>query len=94
MTDRENLVRKDSHMLISPDAQRSPKARHGGRVKRIAELRSQLASPSQWTDGDRQRLLDLARCVARVQTLGSEYYSRVCLSELAQAALDRTTTVV
>ncbi len=93
MTDRENPVRKDSRMLISPDAQRSPKARHGGRVKRIAELRSQLASPSQWTDGDRQRLLDLAQCVARVQTLGSEY-SRVSLSESAQAALDRTTTAV
>lgn len=54
----------------------------------IAELRRGLATPSRMTDGDRQRLLDLARRVARVQSLGGGY-SRVSLSEHAQAAIGR-----
>jgi hypothetical protein len=37
-------------------------------------------------EGHRQRLLDLARCWARVQALGDEY-ARVELSEHVQAAM-------
>ena len=58
----------------------------------LAELRHDLARPSQVNDGHRQRLLDLAQRVARVQALGGEY-RRVSLSEHVQAALTQTAAV-
>ena len=52
----------------------------------LAELRRHLADPSRLSDANRQRLLELARRVARVQALGDEYV-RVGLSEQAEAAM-------
>jgi hypothetical protein len=73
-------------MPISSDAQSELQARQGGRTNGIAELRRQLARPSQLTDGHRQRLLDLATRLRRVQALGGEY-RRVTLSDFAAAAM-------
>ena len=50
----------------------------------MAELRSQLATPSRISDGNRQRLLDLAQRLAAVQALGDEY-GRVEFSPMAAA---------
>ena len=52
----------------------------------LAELRRQLAEPSRMSDGSRQRLLELARRLARVQAMGDEYV-RVGLSDYAAEAL-------
>lgn len=73
-------------MPISSEAQCDLQARQGGRTNGIAELRRQLARPSQLTDGHRQRLLDLATRLKRVQALGGEY-RRVTLSDFATTAL-------
>ncbi|MDY6913648.1 MAG: hypothetical protein SVT52_04235 [Planctomycetota bacterium] len=56
----------------------------------FAELRRQLASPSAISDVHRDRLLDLARRLARVRALGGEC-ARVGLSESAEAALNGQT---
>ena len=58
----------------------------------LAELRRRLANPSNVTDGCRQRLVNLARQLARVQALGDEY-TRVELSEYAQIALESKAVV-
>lgn len=68
------------------------RGRHGGLPTNLAELRHDLAHPSQLTDGHRQRLLGLARRVAHVQALGGEY-SRVSLSEDVVAAIGRKAPV-
>ena len=60
--------------------------RQGGRWANLSELRHELAKPSQLTDGHRQRLVDLAQRVARVQELG-EAYTRVSLSEYVTAVI-------
>jgi hypothetical protein len=80
-------------MLISPDARSDPQCGQGCPQMGIAELRGQLARPSQLDDGHRQRLLDLAQRVARVQGLGGEY-RRVSLSETARAAINQDPAVV
>jgi len=73
-------------MLISQEAQ-GGMAREQGRTEiHLAELRRQLADPSSMDDGNRQRLLELARRLARVQALGGEY-SRVGFSPEAAAAI-------
>ena len=56
------------------------RGQHGSSPGGLAELRRDLARPSRLDDGHRQRLLDLAQRVARVQGLGGGY-SRVSLSE-------------
>lgn len=71
-------------MLIPQQAGKSHR-RHGRRPADLAELRSQLAKPSI-NDDTRQRLLELARRLARVQALGDEY-TRVDFSPHAAAAL-------
>jgi len=75
-------------MLISQQAKRQAPVPQGSGRTKLAELRGQLADPSALSDGNRQRLLELARRLARVQALGDEYV-RVGFSEVAAAALDR-----
>ena len=52
----------------------------------LAELRRRVAEPSTMDDGHRQRLLELAKRLARVRFLGDEY-SRVEFSVYAETAL-------
>lgn len=67
--------------------------RQGSRGIDLAELRSQLASPSSFEDGHRQRLLELSQRLARVQALGNEY-ARLELSHFVTAAMDRGVAIV
>ncbi len=69
-------------MLIPRSAQCGSRDRHGSDRVTLAELRDDLARPPEAADRHRQRLLDLAEKVARIQALGDEY-SRVGLSEYA-----------
>ena len=75
-------------MLISQQAQRQAPVPQGSGRAKLVELRGQLADPSALTDGNRQRLLELARCLVGVQALGDEYV-RVGFSKCAMDALDR-----
>lgn len=52
----------------------------------LAELQNQNATPSNYQDGLRQRLLVLEQRLARVQSLGSEY-ARVVFSPHSEAVL-------
>ena len=74
-------------MLTSQAARSGSRHRHGSRPVSLAELRRRIAHPSQLRDGDRQRLVDLASRLARVQLLGGEY-GRVGFSDEATAALN------
>ena len=73
-------------MLIFQRVPGGPAGPDGHGRAGLAELRRQLADPSTLSDGNRQRLLELARRLARVQALGGEYV-RVGLSDEATAAL-------
>lgn len=73
-------------MLFSETVQSQSSKPQGCGNGRLAELRGQLANPSTLSDGNRQRLLELARRVARVRNLG-EGYVRVGLSEHSLEAL-------
>ena len=73
-------------MLIPQQRPCGADQRQGGRVVSLAELRRHLSDPSSIDGGHRQRLLELARRLARVQALGDEY-ARVCMSDPAAAAL-------
>jgi len=77
-------------MLISQAVECERPRMQGGPEAGLAELRRQLADPSTLSDGNRQRLLELARRLARVQALGDEY-ARVEFSRQAAAA---TRTIV
>jgi hypothetical protein len=72
-------------MLIS-QCHGDPSARQGCQAADLAELRRQLQQPSMIDDACRQRLVDLARRLARVRALGNEYH-RVFFGEAAQEAL-------
>jgi hypothetical protein len=72
-------------MLITQEAQGKAPRPQGCVRTSLAELRSQLADPASLSDGNRQRLLDLVRRLARVQALGDEYV-RVDLSDGALRA--------
>lgn len=74
-------------MLTSQAARSGSRNRHGSRAVRLAELRSRIVHPSRLCDGDRQRLVDLAKRLARVQAMGGEY-GRVGFSDEAQAVLN------
>ena len=78
-------------MLISRQVVGETDDRQGSRVG-FVELRGQLAAPSAISDGHRRRLLDLARRLARVQSLGDEY-RRVCFSPHVKAAMDDAAVV-
>jgi len=73
-------------MLISQEVQSQSSRPHGSGSGSLAELRRQLAAPSDLSDGNRQRLLELVRRLARVRSLGDEY-GRVELSEHSQEAM-------
>ena len=73
-------------MLIPQTVQCELQGRQGSPPATFAELRRELASPSALSGGQRRRLLDLARRLARVQTLGDEY-ARVRFSHQARAAM-------
>lgn len=75
-------------MLVPQEASGQEPRRHGRCRADLGELRRQLANPSALDDGNRQRLLDLMTRLARVRALGDEY-SRVSLSPMATAAMDR-----
>ncbi|HPM85020.1 MAG TPA: hypothetical protein PLF81_30160 [Candidatus Anammoximicrobium sp.] len=57
-----------------------------GSCRSLAGLRRRLSDPSTLDEGDRQRLLDLAQRLARVQALG-DGHGRVEFSPQAQFAL-------
>ena len=72
-------------MLISQQAQGGSGGPKGICPASLSELRQRLREPSAISDGHRQRLLELARRLDRVQALGDEY-CRVQLSpHVAQA---------
>ena len=73
-------------MLVPQQAQRETGRWQGSPRISFAQLRRQLANPSQVPDGHRQRLQDLAKRLARVKALGDEY-SRVELSDAAAAVV-------
>ncbi len=73
-------------MLIPQRRQCEANQRQGGRVVSLAELRRHLSDPSSIDGGHRQRLLELARRLARVQALGDEY-ARVQVSQYVESAL-------
>ena len=77
-------------MLISQEVRSPTPASHGSGPGGLAELRSQLADPLALSDGNRQRLLELASRLARIQSLGDEYV-RVGLSPHARAAMPPAT---
>ena len=80
-------------MLISQEAKRGPQGVQGRHPIGLVELRQRLERPSDINDGHRQRLLDLAQRVARVQSLGGAY-RRVSLSARAMTAIDQHIAVV
>lgn len=79
-------------MLIPQQAVSQAQHRHGRLRMSLAELRSQLAVPSSLGEGHRQRLLELAQRVARVQALGDEY-ARVGMSDVAAEAVTQLAAV-
>ena len=80
-------------MFISRSAQSKLTRQQGSESVSLAELRRRLSSPSNLQDGHRQRLLDLARRLARVQAQGDEY-ARLELSEFVTSAMDRNAVAV
>lgn len=78
-------------MLISQEAQSETGRWQGSPRISFAQLRRQLANPSEISDGHRQRLQDLAKKLARVKALG-DGYSRVELSDAAAAAVGAAVT--
>lgn len=74
-------------MLVPQEARGRTLRRQGSLGANLGELRRQLGSPSTVDDGNRQRLLDLKRRLARVRALGDEY-ARVDFSPMAAAATD------
>lgn len=80
-------------MLISRKAPRGAAGGQGRSAVGLAELRTSLCDTSHLGDGHRQRLLELAQRLARVQALGDEY-ARVGLSPMAADAMERSTASV
>jgi hypothetical protein len=75
-------------MLISQSLSETT-ARQGSRPLDFAELRRRVANPSEMDESSRQRLMDLARRLARVRAMGDEYH-RVDLSDYAASVLMNT----
>ena len=80
-------------MLISQEAKRERTGGQGCRQTDFVEVRQRLERPSELDDGHRQRLLDMATRVARVQALGGAY-RRVSLSAHAMAAIDHNAALI
>jgi len=80
-------------MLDSHNAQGKSDGPQGrGRVS-LAELRCALARPSDLSEPCRQRLVELAKRLHRIQGLENEY-TRVELSQCAASAMDRSVLTV
>lgn len=79
-------------MLISQSCSESD-SEHGSSPTNFAELRSLLGRPLDMGDQQRQRLMVLARRLARVRALGDEY-NRVDLSDYATDVLLNETAVI
>ena len=79
-------------MLISQIAPSGLDRRQGSPGISLAELRCELASPSNVEDGHRQRLLELARRLNRTRALGNDY-ARLELSHYVATAMDRGAAV-
>lgn len=77
---------KDSNMLVSQRPVNGPGEKHGCFRAALAELQRRGAGPSGLEDVLRQRLLVLARRLARVRSLGNEY-ARVGFSEHVEAVV-------
>jgi hypothetical protein len=75
-------------MLISQQVQLDKGRRQGRMAASLAELRTMLSSPSQFSDGNRQRLLDLTQRLSAVQMLGDEY-ARVAISRYVRRAVEQ-----
>ena len=73
-------------MLVPQQAQRETGRWQGSPRISFAQLRRQLANPSDIPDRHRQRLLDLAKRLARVKALGDEY-SGLEMSDAAAAVV-------
>jgi len=80
-------------MLIPQKAQREAIDGQGVPVIGFAELRRHLAKRSSCDDAHRQRLLELAQRLARVQALGDEY-AGISLSPMAASVVDQATAAV
>ena len=80
-------------MLIPQKAQRKPVVGHGRPAIGLAELRRRLANEASLDDAHRQRLLELAQRLARVQALGDEY-ARVTLLPQAARVVESSTAAV
>lgn len=76
-------------MLIPRQARRQTGRWQGSPRVGLSGLRRHLVSPSELPDGHRQRLLELAQRLSRVQALGDEYF-RVELSPHAAKAVAQT----
>ena len=77
-------------MLIPQTARSETRGGHGRTPNNLADVRRELASPSNVSSGVRQRLLGLAQRLARVQALG-DGYARVGFSPEARAAMEQNT---
>jgi hypothetical protein len=75
-------------MLISQQVQLDKGRRQGSMAARLAELRTMLSRPSRFSDGHRQRLLDLTQRLNAVQRLGGEY-ARVDFSRYVRQAMEQ-----
>ncbi len=74
--------------MLIPQQACDRRVRQGRRSVTFAQLRKELASPSELlSDEQRQRLLELAKRLERIKALGDEY-DRVDFSEAATAALN------
>ena len=82
----ESRLERNPNMLIPQRGIAESSSRQGGRTVTLSELRKSLSEPRKLTDWHRQRLLELAQRLSRVQGLGDEY-ARVDLSNLAWASL-------
>ena len=80
-------------MLDSHRAQGGRDERQGCRDVSLADLRCAVASPSDLSESCRQRLVDLARRLHRIQGLEDEY-TQVELSEYVTVAMDRAVVAV
>ncbi len=75
-------------MLASHSAPSGRVRRQGCSRASLAELRRELASPSELPENCRQRLETLAKRLRRVQGRRDGEYIRVQLSEHAKTAMD------
>jgi len=80
-------------MLVPQTARRGTGDGHGTSGIGFAELRRTLASGVSLDDAHRQRLLELAQRLTRVQALGDEY-AGISLSPMAAGVVDQVTATV